>query len=128
MSDEPKWLIYDAIIALHHQGIKQFGGKAGTKDKGSLEIAIERPFNKWQYGTGDLHTIAAAYAYGLIKNHPFHDGNKRIALNACFLFLRLNGAQFTTSEETAYLMTDGLASGEVTEEEFSSWLQSITLE
>ena len=79
MSGEPKWLAYDQVVAIHSRQLRRFGGAAGLRDDGLLRSAIERPINKWPYEKAEMPEIAAAYAFGLAKNHAFVDGNKRIA-------------------------------------------------
>ena len=76
---EPNWLNYDQVVAIHSRQLRRFGGAPGLRDDGMLRSALERPVNKWQYEQSELATLAAAYAYGLAKNHAFVDGNKRIA-------------------------------------------------
>src|SRR5260370_13886777 len=88
MAAEPKWLIYEQIIAIHSRQLRRFGGSAGLRDDGLLRSAIERPINKWHYEHAELSTLAAAYAFGLAKNHAFVDGNKRIAFMTMLIFLR----------------------------------------
>src|SRR5436853_7142612 len=95
---EPKWLNYEQIIAIHSRQLRRFGGAPGLRDKGMLRSALERPVNKWHYEQPELGVLAAAYAYGLAKNHTFVDGNKRIAFMAMATFLRKNGVQFAPQQ------------------------------
>src|SRR5262245_34957084 len=91
---EPIWLTYEQAIALHSRQLRRFGGAAGLRDEGMLRSALERPLNKWRYEQSELADLAAAYAFGLAKNHAFVDGNKRIAFMAMMVFLRANGVRF----------------------------------
>ena len=92
-----KWLTYDQVIAIHSRQLRRFGGAAGLRDDGLLRSAIERPVNKWHYEQAELPELAAAYAFGLAKNHAFVDGNKRIAFMSMMAFLRKNGVRFSPS-------------------------------
>src|SRR6202451_2977163 len=94
MPTEPKWLTYDQIVAIHSGQLRRFGGAAGLRDDGLLRSAIERPVNKWHYERAELAELAAAYAFGLAKNHAFVDGNKRIAFMSLMIFLRQKGVRF----------------------------------
>ena len=90
--NEPLWLRKDAIVTSHHSSIAQFGGSQGIRDEGLLESALARPENKFAYETTpSLAELAAAYSFGLARNHPFVDGNKRIAFAAAAMFLAING-------------------------------------
>ncbi len=91
---EPIWLDVREVIDMHAEQLEMFGGPEGIRDQGMLELAIARPLNRWHYGETDLAVLAAAYAFGLAKNHPFVDGNKRIAFHAMMVFLRSNGVAF----------------------------------
>src|ERR1700736_1340349 len=92
--DEPAWVTYDPVIAIHSRQLRRFGGAAGLRDEGMLKSALGRPVNKWQYEQAELPELAAAYAFGLAKNHAFVDGNKRIAFMTMVVFLRKNGIAF----------------------------------
>ena len=88
---EPKWFTYEEALAAHNVQLRRFGGAPGLRDEGLLRSALERPRNKWHYEGAELPEIAASYAFGLIKNHAFVDGNKRIAFISMVAFLRMNG-------------------------------------
>jgi death-on-curing protein len=120
---EPSWLSYEQVIAIHSRQLRRFGGAAGLRDEGLLRSALERPLNKWQYEQADLPELAAAYAFGLAKNHAFTDGNKRIAFMAMIMFLRLNGVQFAPAPAHATAIIMALAAGEVSEESFTRWIR-----
>ena len=94
-SNEPLWVTYEQAIAIHSRQLRRFGGAAGLRDEGMLRSALERPINKWRYEQSDLAELAAAYAFGLAKNHAFIDGNKRIAFMAMRVFLLRNGVDFS---------------------------------
>ena len=86
MVTEPKWLTHEQVIAIHSRQLRRFGGAPGLRDEGLLHSAIERPLNKWQYEQAERPELAAAYAFGLAKNHTFVDGNKRIAFMSMMVF------------------------------------------
>lgn len=121
---EPTWLELDAILALHNMQLAAFGGAAGLRDAGLLESALHRLRNALCYAAAApwLARLAAAYAFGLVENHPFVDGNKRTGLVVSFTFLKLNGQRITASEEDAYQKFLALASGALSEEELAEWL------
>jgi death on curing protein len=123
---EPKWLTARDVVALHAEQLALFGGPPGIRDLGMLESAIDRPRNKWTYGETDLAALAAAYAFGLSKNHPFVDGNKRASFVALLVFLRLNEVPFKPdpSEATAAILA--LAAGEIDEDGLARWVRDRT--
>jgi death-on-curing protein len=123
MASEPKWLTYDHVIAIHSRQLRRFGGAAGLRDDGLLHSAIERPINKWRYEQSELPELAAAYAFGLAKNHAFVDGNKRIAFMSMMTFLRKNGVKFAPEPAHATSMIMSLAAGEVSEESLARWIR-----
>jgi death-on-curing protein len=123
MVSEPKWLTHDQVIAIHSRQLRRFGGAAGLRDDGLLRSAIERPINKWQYEQSELPELAAAYAFGLAKNHAFVDGNKRIAFMSMMIFLRKNGVRFAPEQAHATAMIISLAAGEVSEESLARWIR-----
>ncbi len=122
----PIWLLPDTLLALHQESLGLFGGLAGVRDSGLFDSALQRPQNLWAYGKPSLPELAAAYAFGLAKNHPFFDGNKRIAFLAAVLFLEANGVAFTGSEVDAVLKTLALAAGELDEAGYAAWLGSCS--
>jgi death-on-curing protein len=121
---EPIWIGVLETLVLHDLGLVAFGGAAGVRDFGALESALARPRNLLAYGKKkpSLARLAAAYAFGIIKNHPFIDGNKRTALVVAFSFLEVNGIEINASEEDAYRVFMDLASGRVSEEELGAWI------
>ena len=114
------------VLALHDMLIAEHGGSHGVRDAGLLDSALSRPVNLFSYGDPDLPALAAAYAAGIIKNHPFIDGNKRTGFAAAATFLDRNGLELTASEGEATRMTLDLASGTVSEEEYAAWLRTNT--
>ncbi len=120
---DPVWLTTAEVIALHEMQLRRFGGPAGLRDPGALESALGRPVNKWQYEGADLAEMAAAYAYGIARNHPFVDGNKRAAFVSMMLFLRKNGVRFAPSQAEATVIILALAAGEVSEPGLIRWIR-----
>ena len=117
------WLDSQDLYVLHNQLLARFGGLEGIRDEGLLESALYRPVQKFQYEPNStLPELAASYSYGIARNHPFFDGNKRSALLAAIVFLEINGMKFNATEEEAVLETLALAAGERTEEEYAFWL------
>lgn len=120
---EPNWLSDEIIIAIHDEQLAIHGGGVGLRDQGMLASALERPVNKWSYENAGLPELAAAYAFGLAKNHPFIDGNKRTALLALYTFLYINGVDFIVPEADAAAAILALAAGEVDEEGLTRWIR-----
>jgi death-on-curing protein len=123
VSDEPCWLTKEAVLAIHAQLLARFGGSAGIRDENLLESALAKPRQLHAYGQPNAYEMAAAYAFGIVKNHPFIDGNKRAGFVAAYTFLGINGIDFTASEEEAVIFTRGLAAGDITIEEYTLWLR-----
>jgi death on curing protein len=125
VSTEPDWLDRSILEALHADQILEHGGSIGIRDEGLLESALARPRQKWHYEpAADLATLAAAYAFGLAKNHPFVDGNKRAALVATYTFLAINGRELEAPEPEAVAVIVGTADGSLSEEDLASWIRS----
>jgi death on curing protein len=120
---EPHWLSRRIIQAIHDEQLAIHGGASGLRDEGMLESALDRPKNKWTYEQADLAQLAAAYAYGVARNHPFIDGNKRSALLALYTFLGINGIDFIVPEADAAAVILSLAAGEVSEESLTRWIR-----
>jgi death-on-curing protein len=123
MATEPKWLTHDQVAAIHSRQLRRFGGATGLRDDGLLRSAIERPVNKWNYEKAGLPELAAAYAFGLAKNHAFVDGNKRIAFMSMMTFLRRNGVRFSPDQAQATTIILALAAGEVSEASLTRWVR-----
>lgn len=128
MVSEPKRIDRRSIIAMREKQITLFGGTPGLRDKDHLKSALARLRELWNHTDPppDLQAIATSYASGLIKNHAFLDGNKRIALVALRLFLLKNGPTVSATSEDKYKNLIALASSEITEEFFANWLRSTT--
>jgi death-on-curing protein len=120
---EPQWLLRETVLALQERLLAEFGGRRGLRDAGLLDSALARPRQLFAYGKPTAFELAAAYAYGLIRNHPFLDGNKRIGFTAAVAFLELNGCRFTASEADAALKTLALAARELDEAGYAAWLR-----
>jgi death-on-curing protein len=121
--NEPVWLDAAEVIDMHAEQLAMFGGPAGVRDPGLLESALGRPVNKWTYGETDLAVLAAAYGYGLARNHAFVDGNKRIAFMTMMIFLRINGVRISPSQPQATAIMLELAAGSVGEDGLARWIR-----
>jgi death-on-curing protein len=121
--NEPIWLDVEILIDLHAEQLALFGGPDGIRDQGMLESALGRPINKFTYGETDRATLAAAYGFGIARNHPFIDGNKRAAFGAIIVFLGLNDIDFLVPPESATAMILSLAAGEVNEDGLTRWIR-----
>jgi len=119
---KPRWISLKEVLVIHERQLARFGGAAGIRDQGMLESALSRPVNKWEYERADIVDLAAAYAFGIARNHPFVDGNKRVAFLAMATFLRLNGLRLAPSQEAATAAMLALASGEIDEAGFARWI------
>ena len=112
-----------ALLLLHAESLAEHGGAGGLRDEGLLDSALARPLNRVAYETPDYADLAAAYAYGLAKNHPFVDGNERTAFMGTGLFLALNGYRLTASQVDATSAMLALAASEIEEAEFARWIR-----
>lgn len=117
------WLDVRAAIAFHAEQIAQFGGQPGIRDLGLLDSAMHRPRNRAAYGKATVFDLAAAYAFGIARNHPFIDGNKRTALVCCFTFLELNGRTVAAPEADTVVAFMALAAGKLSEHDLAAWLE-----
>jgi death on curing protein len=120
---EPIWLDVDEVIDMHAEQLAIFGGPEGIRDHGLVESAVLRPVNQWHYGQTDMAALAAAYAFGLARNHAFVDGNKRTAFHAMMVFLRSNDIPFAPDPAHATEIILSLAAGEVSEESLTRWIR-----
>ena len=120
---EPLWLSMDAVQAIHEELIAEYGGSPGVRDEGLLDSALARPRQILAYGDPNLFALAAAYAFGIVRNHPFVDGNKRTGLMAAYVFLWLNGYRLNASEAEAVVAFQDLAAGEVDEATLAKWIE-----
>lgn len=121
--NEPFWLTSRMIIAIHDEQLTIHGGASGLRDGGMLESPLDRPKNRWSYEQADLAELAAAYAFGIARNHPFVDGNKRTALLALYTFLGVNEVDFIVPEAEAAAIILSLAAGEVSEPSLARWIR-----
>ena len=122
---EIKWLLEETVYAIHKRQIAEHGGSDGVRDEGLLLSALARPQNLLAYSeeTPDISALAASLAYGIAKNHPFIDGNKRTALVVARTFLLLNGFSLEATQEEKYLTFLKLAEGNLSEEELAEWIR-----
>jgi death-on-curing protein len=120
---EPLRITFEQAVAIHSRQLRRFGGAPGLRDEGMLRSALERARNKWSYDKAPLPVLAASYAFGLVKNHAFVDGNKRIAFMAMMTFIRKNGVAFAPDPAQSTKIILSLAAGEVSEESLSRWIQ-----
>jgi death-on-curing protein len=122
---EPLWLSRTVVDAMHTDQIREHGGLLGLRDKNALESALARPRQKWNYEPEtDLASLGAAYAFGFARNHPYNDGNKRIALLAMVTFASINGYDVEADDDDILTTMLGLASGRITEADLAAWLRS----
>lgn len=124
--NEPEWLDIDIVLDFHAEQLALFGGADGIRDRGLLESALARPINKFGYGENGIAALAAAYGFGIARNHPFIDGNKRTALASIIVFLGLNGIDLDAPQVAATAMILSLAAGEITEDVLASWISDHT--
>jgi len=120
---EPEWLDIAIVLDVHAEQLALFGGADGVRDHGLIESALGRPRQKFAYGESDLAALAAAYAFGIARNHPFVDGNKRAAFASMLVFLGLNGIDFDVPPQDATAMILALAAGEVSEASLARWIR-----
>lgn len=124
MSDAPIWIDKRALLLLHRESLVQFGGASGLRDEGLLDSALARPVNKHAYeGCSDVAVLAAAYGFGLARNHAFVDGNKRVAFLAVGVFLAINGQRLSATPVEAIEAILALASGGMDEAQFAQWVR-----
>ena len=124
----PRWLSAPIILAVHERQLAEHGGGAGVRDEGLLDSALARPQNTHAYEAGDAASLAAAYAFGLARNHPFIDGNKRSAFVACELFLMANGFELTADDVACIDKMVALAAGTLSEADFAAWIRGNVAE
>jgi death-on-curing protein len=125
---EPFWLVRREVDELHRRSIGQYGGSDGVRDGSLIDSALARPVNRWNYEPdSDLATLAASYGYGLVKNHGYVDGNKRIGFLAMSIFLYINGLMLDASEPEATIVTLEVAAGERSEEALAAWIRERSI-
>lgn len=123
-----RWLTEKVIVAIHDEQIAEHGGGRGVRDHGLLLSALARPQHLLQYAAPDVFDLAAAYAFGIVNNHPFIDGNKRTGFLAAYVFLDINGWELTAPEPEVVAAVLALAIGEIDEKGFSTWLKDRSVE
>jgi death-on-curing protein len=119
---EPAWIELAVVLAIHDEQLAEHGGQPGVRDPGLLESALGRPRNQFAYGDTSITRLAASYAFGISRNHPFLDGNKRTSLVVAELFLELNGYTLAASDAQCVTTFLQLAAGELTEDELAGWI------
>ena len=124
MTQEPRWVSKKAALAIHGEVLAEHGGKPGILDEDLLDAALEAPKNHLAFEQAPLFRFAAVSAYGLCRNHPFVDGNKRVAFMVLYAFLGLNGFRLSAPEAEAHAQIDGIAAGTVSREELETWVQA----
>ena len=125
ITEAPIWIDLDTAEAIHDRQLSEHGGTGGIRDRAMLDSAMARPRQLVAYGGSDVDipAIAAAYAFGISKNHPFVDGNKRVAAVVCELFLELNGYLLLADDSTLFPVFLALAAGQLSEDELTEWLR-----
>ena len=121
---EPVWVLREVVLLAHEQSLAQVRGSAGVRDEGLMDSALGKPQNLFAYGKPNLFGLAASYAFGLVKNHPFIDGNKRTGFVVAVTFLECNGWRLEASEVDATVRTLALAAGEMSESAYAEWLKA----
>ena len=121
-----EWLSRDVVEAIHYEQLREHGGLQGLKDENALEAALARPLHKAAYGEPGLFELAAAYLFGIARNHPFNDGNKRTAFLAAYVFLDVNGYRITADNGMVYQFVMDVAAGAVSEESAARWFHDFT--
>lgn len=120
---EPLWLDREAVLIFHEDALREHGGATGVRDESLLDSGLSRPRNAFAYGEADLCELGGLYAAGVVKNHPFVDGNKRTGFLCAAVFLEINGLRLTASEADVVAMTLALAVGEADEHVYAAWLR-----
>ncbi len=123
---DPVWVLDAAVMIAHEISLANFGGGDGIRDVALLESASGKPKNQYAYGEPDLQDLAASYTYGIVKNHPFVDGNKRTGFLTGALFLELNGLLLIASEPEATRVIVGVAAGDISEATLADWFRAHT--
>ena len=118
-----RWVDHRVALTLHAEQLRAWGGGQGIRDQGMLESALARPRNLAAYDQPDAADLAASYAFGLAKNHPFVDGNKRTALVVCETFLNDNGFELNASDAELAVLFEDLAAGELSEDDLAEWFR-----
>ena len=123
-ASKPQWLTRVVVDAIQHDQLREHGGLPGVRDENALESALARPQQKWHYADRpDLAALAAAYGFGLVRNHPYRDGNKRIGFLAIVTFLGMNGRDLVATDAEVVTEILALADGSVSEDELAGWIR-----
>ena len=125
---EPIWIDLEVVLAIHDEQLAEHGGQAGERDRGSLESAMARPQNQFAYGEHSLARLAAGYAFGISRNHPFLDGNKRTSMVVAELFLDLNGFELAATDAQCVTIFLQLAAGDLNEHQLAEWITSNSVQ
>ena len=122
---EPIWMREDVVRAIHLRQVAEHGGLPGVRDENLLQSALARPLNLFHYGepAPDLAALGAAYAFGIARNHPFVDGNKRVSLVVCRTFLLINGVDIDATQEEKYITWYRMAAGEISDDQLAHWIR-----
>ena len=123
MTEEPRWVTKKAALAIHGKLLAIHGGNPGIRDEGLLDAAMDAPKNHFAYEQASLFRLAAVYAYGICRNHPFVDGNKRVSLMVMYAFLGLNKLRLKAPEAETHLQIDAVAAGTISRDELEVWIQ-----
>jgi death-on-curing protein len=121
---EPVWIGLDVVLAIHDEQLAEHGGHSGVRDLRLLESVMARPLNQFAYGQASIVRLAASYAFGISRNHPFLDGNKRTSLVVAELFLQLNGRDLSATDAECVTTFLRLAAGELTEDQLAHWIDA----
>ena len=125
---EPSWILPEVVTAVHQMLLSEHGGAVGIRDAALLESALNRPRRRFEYAINpSVFDLAASYCYGLANNHPFIDGNKRIALTIAAIFLEINGYTINAPEPETVVIIEDLAAGNLTEESLSEWFSKCSI-
>ena len=122
--NEPVWITIEVIYAVHEKLLERFGGLSGVRDEGLLHSALSRPQHTFSYEAPSIFDLAADYAWGIVKNHPFLDGNKRTGFMAAYVFLGTNGVELAATEEEVVINTVALAAGQIDRNQYAAWLEA----
>ncbi len=126
---EPSWVLRDLVVAVQTMLLAEHGGLTGIRDEALLDSALSRPQNLFAYSDSiSITDLAASYSYGLALNHPFIDGNKRVALTIAAIFLEINGYSLNVTEAETVITFEHLASGQLTEKQLASWFKDFTVQ
>jgi death on curing protein len=124
---EPIWVDLEVVLAIHDEQLAEHGGQVGVRDQGLLESALGRPMNQFAYGEHSRARLAASYAFGISRNHPFLDGNKRTSLVVAELFLELNGFELTAGDAESAATFLQLAAGDLSEDALADWIAANSI-